>query len=142
MWHRDEVMTEILIYLATHMTFLFEPGGFRFVDSRVDPSFGGDAVVVLESEILRIRITWDRAQLLLSIHPLEGRSNEWFSPGLLRGLLQGDRGGSEVLDADWAAFLSAAIPELESRLDEPTSEAETLAELRRQAQLRSKELFG
>ncbi len=135
-------MTEILIYLATHLAFLFEPDRFRFVDSRVDSSFGGDALVVLESEALRVRIIWDRAQLLLSFQPREGRSNEWFSPGLLRGLLQGDRGGSEVLDADWAGFLSSAIPELESRLGEPISEAETLTELRRQAKLRSKELFG
>lgn len=134
-------MVEILLYLARHCSFLFRPGWFRFVDSRVDKSFGGDAYVVLESTTLRLRFTRDRGQLILEFQPLDGRATEWFSPGLLRGLLVGDRGGSEVLNEEWAAFLATSLEELERRLRGPERDA-TLHALRQQARLRAKQLFG
>lgn len=134
-------MAELLIYLATQMPFLFVPDGYRFVDSRVEQSFGGDALLILESAMLRLRFTNDRAQLLLSLQPLESRSTEWFSPGLLQGLLTGVRPASEVLDEQWARFLEGALPELEHLLGNPDTRDATLVELRKQARLRAKELF-
>jgi hypothetical protein len=134
-------MVEILLYLAGHCAFLFRPRWFRFVDSRVDESFGGDAYVVLESTTLRLRFTRDRGQLLLSFQPIEGRASEWFSPGVLRSLLVGDRGGSEVLNEEWAAFLVTSLDELERRLNGPQREA-TLQGLGLAAKSRAKELFG
>jgi hypothetical protein len=134
-------MAEILLYLARNCTFLFRPGWLRFVDSRVDESFGGDAYVVLESTTLRLRFTRDRGQLLLSFQAIEGRASEWFSPGLLRSLLMGDRGGSEVLNEEWAAFLGTSLDELERRLNGPQREA-TLQGLHQAAKSRAKELFG
>jgi hypothetical protein len=130
-------MAEILLYLARNCTFLFRPGWLRFVDSRVDESFGGDAYVVLESTTLRLRFTRDRGQLLLSFQAIEGRASEWFSPGLLRSLLMGDRGGSEVLNEEWAAFLGTSLDELERRQREAT-----LQGLHQAAKSRAKELFG
>jgi hypothetical protein len=135
-------VVQILRYLADKCAFLFRPGWFRFVDSRVDASFGGDAMVVLESSSLRLRFTYDRGQLLMEFQPIEGRRAEWFSPGLLRGALFGDRGGSEVLDDDWAVFLSHAIDELEQRLSDPTAAKEIIDQLRGQARQRAKTLFG
>jgi hypothetical protein len=134
-------MVEILLYLARHCAFLFRPGWFRFVDSRVDESFGGDAYVILESKTLRLQFTWDRGQLLLCFQPIDGSTTEWFSPGLLRGLLVGDRGGSEVLNEEWASFLATSVEELERRTGGPERDA-TLQALRRQARSRAKELFG
>jgi hypothetical protein len=134
-------VVEILLYLGRHCAFLFRPRWFRFVDSRVDESFGGDAYVILESRTLRLRFTRDRGQLLLSFQPLDGRASEWFSPGLLRALFVGDRGGSEVLDEEWAAFLATSLDELERRLGGPERDA-TIEGLRRAARARAKELFG
>jgi len=69
-----------------------------------------------ESNVLRARFIRDRAQLLFEFQPLAGKPSEWFSVGLLRGILVGDRGGSEVLDAVWAEFLSESLDELEEAL--------------------------
>lgn len=135
-------MTELLLYLANRCAFLFQPGAFRIVDSQVSESFGGDAMVVLESSTLRLRFTRDRGQLLLEFQPVEGTRAEWFSPGLLRGWLEGNRGGSEVLDDDWAAFLARALPEFESRLGDLHERKTALDALRDQARRRAKELFG
>lgn len=135
-------MVQILQYLATHCAFLFRPGSFRFVDSRVDESFGGDAMVVLESSTTRLRFTRDRAQLLLTFQPINGKPGEWFSLGLLRGVLRGGRGGSEVLDEGWAEFFHSSLEELEARLADPQRADELIMGLRTQAKLRAKELFG
>jgi hypothetical protein len=134
-------MVEILLYLVGHCSFLFRPGWFRFVDSRVGESFAGDAYVVLESSTLRLRFTRDRGQLILEFQPVDGRASEWFSPGLLRGLLVGDRGGSELLNEDWATFLATSVEEFERRIGGPERDA-TLQALRKQARSRAKELFG
>ena len=99
-------------------------------------------MVVMESRTLRLRLTWDRGQLLLSFQPARGKRSEWFSLGLLRGLLLGDRGGSEVLSPEWAAFLRSHIGELEARLDDERTREETMVGLRAQARQRAKALFG
>jgi hypothetical protein len=133
---------ELLRFLVTRFGYLFEPGRYRFVDSTSGRSFGGDAMVLLESETLRLRFTRDRSQLLLEFQPIQGRKNEWFSPGLLRGLLLGDRGGSEVLSDEWASYLESALDELEVRLKNPATRDAAVAGLREQAKARAKELFG
>ncbi|MCH9646791.1 MAG: hypothetical protein K0U98_01055 [Deltaproteobacteria bacterium] len=135
-------MVEILLYLATHCGFLFRPGGFRLVDSRVDQSSGGDAFVRLESESTRLCFTLDRGQLLLSFQGVGGDPKEWFSLGLLRGVLTGHRGGSEVLDAAWAEFLESSLEELERRFSHPELTQDTVKSLEKQGRLRAKELFG
>ena len=135
-------MVELLKYLASHLAFLFSPDGYRIVDSQVSPSFGGDAMIVLESSLVRMRLTWDRAQLLMEFQPINGRPSEWFSPGLLHGLLTGERPSSEVLDRRWAKFLASGLPELERRLKDPDEAERTITELRQQARLRARELFG
>jgi hypothetical protein len=133
---------ELLRFLITRFGYLFEPDRYRFVDSNSDRSFGDDAVVLLESEILRLRFSRDRSQLLLEFQPIQGRKDEWFSPGLLRGLLTGERGGSEVLSDEWASYLEPALDELEVRLKNPATHDATIAGLREQAKARAKELFG
>ncbi len=134
-------MTEILLYLATNCGFLFHPSGFRFVGSAVSEGFG-DAEVVLESDAVRLRFVRDRGQLLLWFQPISWDPNDWFSLGPLRGVLFGDRGGSEVLDAASAAFLAEAIGELEARFAERTTRDATVEALREQERLRAQERFG
>lgn len=134
-------MPELLIFIATHFAYLFRPTGYRIVDSDFSESFG-NALLVLESGELRLRFTRDKRQMLLEFQPIDGSRNEWFSQGLLKGLLTGDRGGSEVLTPEWAEFLGDGLPALESRLAHPELHDETLDGLRHQARLRAKELFG
>lgn len=135
------IVQGLLIFIATHFAYLFKPPGYRIVDSDVSESFG-NALVVLESDTLRLRFTRDKSQLLMEFQPIDGRKNEWFSQGLLKGLLTGDRGGSEVLTPEWAGFLEEGLPELALRLAEPESRDTAVGGLRQQARLRAKELFG
>ncbi|MEK6216150.1 MAG: hypothetical protein N2B03_02900 [Boseongicola sp.] len=58
-------MDNCLAYLLAHLGFLYRDKGFRIVDSKHSPSFGGDGCLILESEILRLRLVSDRGQLLL-----------------------------------------------------------------------------
>lgn len=134
-------MIELLMFLATRLGYLLEPGRFRIVNSESGRSQGGDAVIDLESATLHVRLTRDRGQILMSFQPLVS-STDWFSPGLLRGLLTGERPESEVLDDAWAKELSSTLVELERRLADPDEAEPTIRELRRQAKLRAKELFG
>jgi len=134
-------MTEILLFLAKYCAFLFRPGRFRFVDSRTDESFN-NALVILESTSVRLRIAHDRGELLLDFQPTVGGSDEWFSLGPLRGVLLGDRGGSGVLDEGWAQFLGDSLDELAQRFADPAVRSTTIEELHHQEKLRAKELFG
>ncbi|MCP4305768.1 MAG: hypothetical protein GY788_13035 [bacterium] len=134
-------MIELLMFLATRLGYLLEPGRFKIINSLSSRSQGGDALIDLESATLRMRLTHDRGQILMSFQPLAS-SADWFSPGLLRGLLTGERPKSEVLDDAWAKELNTTLAELERRLADPDEAEPTVRELRRQAKLRAKELFG
>jgi hypothetical protein len=134
-------MVVILRFLAEYCGFLFSPDRFRFVDSLAE-SASGDAMVVLESGTLRLRITHDRGQLLLEFQPIHGKRSDWFSLGLLRGVLLGDRDGSEVLDPAWARFLSDSLGDLERTLADSDKAKHLIDQLKLQGRLRAKELFG
>ena len=134
-------MVVILRFLAEHCGFLFGPGRFRFVDSLAESAFG-DAMVVLESGTLRLRFTHDRGQLLLEFQPIGGKRTDWFSLGLLRGVLLGDRGGSEVLDPAWASFLADSLDDLDRTLADAEKAKHLIEQLKHQAGLRAKALFG
>lgn len=134
--------SELLIFVATKFAFLFYPYGYRIVGSQVTESFGGDCLVRLESKSVRIEITRDRGQMLLEFQPMKGKRGDSFSLGMLRGLLTGDPGGSEVLNDDWVAFLAKNIAELEARFSDPVARKETVAGLKKQERLRAKEMFG
>jgi hypothetical protein len=134
-------MAELLIFLATKCAFLFNPDGYRFVDSRIGRS-RGDATVVLESSVLRMEFFRDRGQLLLRFQPVAGPPRDWYSLGLVQGLVTGVRPKSEVLSDEWAEFLGKHLPELEARFGDPQQAHVIVDGLREQATLRAKELFG
>jgi hypothetical protein len=134
-------MVVILQFLAEHCGFLFSRGRFRFVDS-LAISHAGDAVVLLESDTLRLRLTHDRGQLLLEFQPIRGKRADWFSLGLLRGVLLGDRGGSELFDPAWAKFFADSLDDLEEQLDDPKRAKHLIEQLKEQGRLRAKALFG
>lgn len=134
-------MIRILEYLIRHCPFLLTSPAYRFVDSRVGESFGGDAYLVFESNSLRMRFVCDRGQLFLDFqstsHPDD---TDWFSVDVVRRLLEGAHSVSAELDAASAAFLEANLVEIEACFAERSDE--TVAELRRLERVRAKELFG
>jgi hypothetical protein len=133
-------MTEILIFLATKCEWLFRPGRYRFTDSRVDTSFG-NAMVLLESSILRFMFERERGRLLVSFQPIRGNPRDWYSLGLLRGVVLGDRGGSEVLNDEWATFLGEYLAQLEEIFaSDDERSRDMVRRLKDQKRLRAKSL--
>lgn len=132
-------MKELLRFLADHLSFLFDQDSFKIEDSL--SGSGGRAMVALVSPHLRIRVTRDRGEMLLAFQPIRGNDGEWFSLGLLRGVLTGERGGSEVLDSEWALFLEGSLDVVNARLSDPMQADELVDQLRRQAGLRAEERF-
>ena len=135
-------MTQILLFIATYMGYLWKNSRFRVAGSEVATSFGGDALLLVESEQVRLRFVSDRAQLFLDLQPASADGNdEWYSIDLVRRLLLGHREGSAVLDSSYADFLNQHLDEIEARF---VGERwpETRAELKTLKVRRAKELFG
>jgi hypothetical protein len=135
-------MIKILRFMIEHCGFLFEPGRYRFVDSLIAPSFGGDAYVVLAGDSLRLHFVSDRDELSLRFQPTRTKdSSSWFSIDLIQRLLTHERQETSELTPRTGAFLRANIDEIERRFARENVDA-TVAELERLKRVRAKELFG
>lgn len=133
-------MDLILTFVADHLSWLWRGGRFQITDSRADRSNGGDGLLVVESEGLRIRFTCDRRQLMADVQPVQDPA-DWYSIDLLRRLWTGRPESSALLDASYARFLQLHLDEIEDLVagEEWPAARDRLRELRVQ---RSKELFG
>ncbi len=96
-------MNQLLELLIAHFSFLYDEYECRFVDSQV---YGPNAVLVLESEHLRLRFVRDRGQIFADFqHKRRKLSNRWYSFGVVRQLITGDVGGSEEIDSEKAGYI-------------------------------------
>lgn len=135
-------MTEILMFLAQHCSFLYERYEFRFVDSMVSSSFGGDAYVVLQSSDVRIRFVKDRGQFFLDLQSVgDPRKDKWYSFDLIRQLLIGGNEQRPFMEAANAEFLKSNIDEILDAFSS-TSMPSTANRLRQLEKARAKRLFG
>jgi hypothetical protein len=135
-------MIEILRYIIEHCAFLLAPGGYRFIDSRVYDSFGGDAYLILSSDSLKLRFVRDRAQLFLDLQGPNGSAEEdWYSIDIVQRYFTGETRDTAELDAEYAAFLEANLSNIEQRFgsDSIGTTAKELSSLRK---AQAKELFG
>ena len=134
-------MSSILQFLLNFCTFLYETGRFRFVDSAVGPGLSGDAMLVLESRILRLRFIRDRGQLFLDMHGLlSKRGDDWYSVDVVQRMLTGKQAISAELGEQYASFLNAHLDDIEAlfaaeRLEETTGTLRKLEHLRAQERL-------
>lgn len=133
-------MGSIISFIAEHMGYLWQGARFRIVGSEVSTSNGGDAVLVLESDILRLRFTRDKTQLFLHLQPLTG-DHKWFSIDVVRRHFTGIAERSSLLDISFAEFLRDGMEQIEQRFSS-TEWPATRRELHRIEVARAKELFG
>jgi hypothetical protein len=135
-------MTEILRYLIEWLSFLYAPGRYRFVDSGTSTSFGGDAFLILESDVMRIRLIRDRGQMFMDFQSCAERGEmDWYSIDVVRRLLTGQRQESAELSPDYARFLEERLDEIERRFSDGEISA-TRKALKSLEKTRAKELFG
>lgn len=135
-------MTLILAFIAAHMGFLWEGARYRITGSEVATSNGGDAMLLVESEGLRLRFVRDRGQLFLDVQSSAAKlEDEWFSIDLIRRLRTGQREESAELDESYASFVREHLPEIEYQFNAEEWHL-TLAKLKKLKAKRAKELFG
>lgn len=135
-------VTLILAFIAAHMGFLWEGARYRIIGSELATSNGGDALLLVESEKLRLRFVRDRGQLFLDFQPsFSPPDGEWFSVDLVRRLETGRREETAELDAGYASFVQENLPEIEHQFD-ADEWAATAASLKKLKAKRAKELFG
>lgn len=135
-------MEQILEFVVAHMGYLWRDARFRITGSEVTTSNGGNSIVVIESELLRMRLMTDRRQLFIDFQPVHtGRPKEWYSVDIIRRFYRGERETSGVLDASYAGFVGDHLDEIES-LFSPNQWEITREELIKLERKRSKEMFG
>jgi hypothetical protein len=135
-------MTRILEFIARHMGYLWVGARYQIVGSQLGTTFGTDAVLLVESDGLRLRFVSDRDQLFLDLQPVgSGDPRHWYSIDLLRRLLQGQHETSALLDRSYAEFLRENLDEIEARFSAERWPS-TFEDLRRLEARRAKELFG
>ena len=134
-----ETMNELLTYLVTRLSFLYNDYGARFVDSQVQ---GPHAVIVLEAGPLRLRLVRDRDQIFVDFQSAENSSeDEWFSFDVIRQLLTGEVVDSAQMDDDKARFIQDHFQEIVETF-QPTRRNETERTLHEYERARAKRLFG
>lgn len=89
-------MNELLNFILSNCSFLHNEFGCRIVDSETD---GFNALLVFERDALRLRFVRDRGQFFADFQNSRRRANSrWYSFGIVRHLITGDIGGSDVLN--------------------------------------------
>lgn len=135
-------MTRILTFIVNYMGFLWSGARFKIIGSEVSTSNGGDALLLVESNRLRMRFVSDRTQLLLDVQPARTSvPNEWFSIDLIRRMILGAPELSAVLDESYAAFIKQYLNEIEERFSSEDW-PQTHSQLQTLKVKRAKEMFG
>ena len=134
-----ETMSELLTYLVTRLSFLYNDYGARFVDSQVR---GPHAAIVLEAGPLRLRLVRDRSQIFVDFQSAENPSeDDWFSFDMIRQLLTGEVVDSAQMDDDKAQFIHDHFQEIVEAF-QPTKRKETERKLHEYERARAERLFG
>ena len=99
-------MEKILIFLLKNLSFLYENYNFKFVDSEVSSSFGGDAYLTLESENMQVRIVNDRDQLYLEFRSIKhDKPNDWHTSDIIYQMITNQIIGTSLLDSKVASLI-------------------------------------
>ena len=136
---RSIAMNKLLEFVIARFSYLYDGCGCKFADSQVH---GPNAVLVFETDELRIRFVRDRNQIFVDFqNKRRGAQNRWYSFGVVRQLLSDDASGSEELDADKAQFIQHHFPEIKELFSDANARAteKRLAEFER---ARGERLFG
>jgi len=134
-----ETMSELLTYLVTRLSFLYNDYGARFVDSQVR---GPHATIVFEAGQLRLRLVRDRSQIFVDFQSVENPSDDdWFSFDMIRQLLTGEVVDSAEMDDSKAQFIGDHFEAIVEAF-QSTNRKETEKKLHEYEHARAERLFG
>lgn len=132
-------MDDILKFLLKNCSYLYNSFGFRFVDSKVSDSFGGDALLVLANDSVQVRFVRDRGQLFFDLQP-KGFKN-WYSIDLIRAMVGNQEVFKSVMDEDNAIFLKSNFKAILNSFSQGRTKG-TIEKLEKLKKVRSRQLFG
>ena len=107
-------MRELLRVLADWLSFFFNDGRYRIVDSDVSKSFGNAAITLASDELVWLLVR-DRSQIFLDCRPLKIKKESWYSTDLLMRLLTGKRLESAELTEEATSWVGDHLSEIEAR---------------------------
>lgn len=132
-------MNELLKYLMSQLSFLHSELNARFVDSI---SSGSNAMILMETADLRLRLVCDRAQVFLDFQSRHRPSDDdWFSFDVVQQLITGKIIDSAEMDDEKVNFLRNHFTDISDHFSASRRE-ETENILHRYEELRAKRLFG
>lgn len=132
-------MNELLTYLVSRLSFLYNECGARFVDSLVR---GPHASIILEASELRLRLVRDRSQIFVDFQSTENPSeDDWFSFDMIRQLLTGEIIDSAQMDDEKAQFINDHFGAIAEAF-RSTNRKETERKLHEYEHARAERLFG
>lgn len=132
-------MSELLLFLVEHFSFLCNEHDTRFVESRVQ---GSNALVVLEVDGLRLRLVRERGQLFLDFQSMQDSSrNDWFSLDIVYRFITGRVVDSAELDCEKTEFTKRHFQEIADAFS-PANRAATEKAMHAFEDERARRLFG
>jgi hypothetical protein len=134
-------MGELLRLLAEHYSWLWGESRYRITDSRATESFG-NALVVISSDALRIRVARDRGQFLWDFQSPDGGERDWYDLDVIWRFLTGESIATVLEPPERVAhFVQDHLSQIEALFgsDERAQTTTALEDLQR---VRAKELFG
>ena len=129
----------------TAFAFVAMPPGPRISDSSYDPDSFGNAVIELDGDAVRIRVTRDRGQLLVDLAP--PASGEWFDEEVVLQLVDAGDVAGDLAAGEWRALAPSAdairrhFPAIVERFGHERW-PQTRTELKALQSRRARELFG
>lgn len=128
--------------MAKHLDWLFTEYGFRITNSEYSPTFGGEGVVRLENDTLRIELVSDRDRTFLEFSPKDGLEGNTVTYDLIKQMLTKEVCDESIMiNASQIAFLHDNFPKIIS-LFSTTEKGDLLKKIKSMKKARAKRLFG
>ncbi|MCP4652655.1 MAG: hypothetical protein GY858_04650 [Candidatus Omnitrophica bacterium] len=122
--------------------WLFSDYGFKIRDSEYSPSFGGEGLIRLENEKIRIDLISDRDHAYFEFSPIEGwEKGETVTYDIIRQLITNEVCDDTMISESQIVFLKANFPKIISLVASPQKN-DLLFKIRQLERERAKRLFG
>ncbi len=141
-FEKEVKMDEILKFILSYCSFLYQKYKFKFIDSEVSDSFG-NAFLTLTSETISIRFIRERGQLVLDFQSnlLKKNYASWYSFEIVRQFITNEKEYYSIMNEDNAKFLENNFEKIKD-IFSVSKVAETVKEFKKLEKKRAKKLFG
>jgi hypothetical protein len=128
-------------HIMRQAPFLFSGNQFRVIELVYTPEHFGNAILVLEDEVMRIQIIKDRSQILIDFQPKTKHKRKfWFSIDVVKQLITGNIEETAEMTPENIEFLRNNLDIIEDHFS-PINLEETISRLQDLERERAKRIF-